>query len=232
MIQLSAAQWAEIEALYALDFVDQLLQTMTESRPECFIGLPRYVRRTMILNGIVLAERCGFKLRSSTAAFIALQCHAAPDFYLHPVIDATLKSSLPEQQCIDTILYKIPDQTWNEIRGGASPCAWFEPRQQKQVAVRTAARVCANFPELIKNNSEDALFVFFNSTLIRAAEHGIDWDEGLVVFAVALALYGPNLDQPGGPPWASKVFFPSASRNAKIVNLLRARIALDTNRLI
>jgi hypothetical protein len=88
-------------------------------------------------------------------------------------------------------------------------------------------------PNLVRNQPDEAsLHAFFGAAITRAGKHGIDWDDGLIVFAAALVLYGQELGKASGPDWARGLFSSPALSAPKIVSLLRLRIALDTNLLV
>ena len=65
-----------------------------------------------------------------------------------------------------------------------------------------------------------------------AERHGIDWEEGLSVFAAAQAVYGRRFDQGEGPEWRRQVFTLPPLPAETVVGLLRYRLSLDFGCLI
>ena len=234
MLVISKTQMAAFEAASAQRFVERLLVELERQFPELLAPLPRFVRLTMVGNGLDRSSAWGFTLESTLGVFVALQCMSSADFDRHPDVEALLSSRyVSEEQRLPQVMQRVSQAQWDEMRAGADIRAWFEPIRAEQQAARLAARVCATFPELLPTFDEPALRALFESATGRAARHGIVVEAGMCVFATALTLYGDGMDGPHGPRWARDIFsnHPPFSA-AKIVALLRHAILLDTNRVI
>ena len=232
MISISTKQVELFEQAIGIRFVDKLLALLREEFPVCFRGLPDFVCKTMVVNGIQASLRCGFTLQSYIGGFVALQCNSSPDFFLHPTIAKTLAISNREKLKYHYLMNNVPKPIWNEIKLSTNPMAWFNKNNNNQAIARLSYHVCSVFPKITNIQSEAQLFLLFTIAKEKAARYGVNWEEGIAIFAVALALYGSRLDEINGPTWSKKVFFPSRLSPEKISNLLRLRILLDTDKII
>jgi hypothetical protein len=187
----------------------------------------------MIASGIETAQKYGLTLQSSFGAFVSLQCGTSPDFHRHPLIHGILLRPIPEKTIIQCLFDEVPKSVWESIREGADGAAWFLPARESMQLVRVAAGTCRALSNLAQSQPDEAvLHAFFGAAITRAGKHGIDWDDGLIVFAAAIVLYGEELGKASGPDWARGLFSPPPLSAPKIVSLLRLRIALDTNILV
>ncbi|MCX7099870.1 MAG: hypothetical protein NTV43_18400 [Methylococcales bacterium] len=232
MFSISTKQVEALENEIGVRFVCQLLALLREEYPACFSGLPDFVSQAMVVNGIQASLRCGFTLQSHIGGFVTLQCSTSPDFFLHPAIVKILSISNHEKLKFHYLMHNAPESIWNEIKLSANPMAWFSNTNNNQAIARMAYHVCSTFPEFANTQSEAQLFSLFKIATEKAARYGIDWEEGIAIFATALVLYGSRLDETNGTTWSKKVFSLPHLSPEKIANLLRLRIALDTDKLI
>lgn len=232
MFSISTKQIEAFENEIGVRFVYQLLTLLREEYPACFSGLPDFVSQAMVVNGIQASLGCGFTLQSHIGGFVALQCSTSPDFFLHPAIAKILSISNHEKLKFHYLMHNVPESIWNEIKLSANPMAWFSNSNNAQATARMVYHVCSVFPELVNTQSDAQLFSLFKIATEKAVRYGIDWEEGIAIFAVALALYGSRLDEINGAAWSKKVFSLPRLSPEKIVNLLRLRIVLDADKLI
>jgi hypothetical protein len=205
---------------------------MEAEHGELFEDLPLFVRRCLIANGLAAAGRCGLAEQASLSAFVALQCEFSPDFHTHPkVAEVLARVELEEAERLEAVL-ALPETLWEQVDVFGSDLAWFDPPLESQRMARIAYRACGLLPTIMETRSEAAILALLSQVDVAAARHGIDWEEGVAVFAAAQAVYGLRFDREDGPPWRKKVFTLPPLAPETVVGLVRYRLNLDFGCLV
>jgi hypothetical protein len=231
MFKLSRAQTTALDDAAGLRFLDGLRRELEQEHQEMFEDQPLFVRRCMVANGVTAAARCGFEEAGSLAVFVSLQCEFSPDFHTHPRVAEVLARPGEEEQRLEAVL-ALPEALWEQIDIYGSELAWFDPPLAVQRNARIAFKACGALPAIMETHSEAQALALFTGVSAAAARHGIDWEEGLAVFAAALAVYGKDFDRNGGPRWRHQVVTLPPLPAETVVGLLRYRLSLDFDCLI
>lgn len=231
MLKFSRAQTAALDDGAGLRFVDAVLREMEEEHPARFEDLPLFVRRCMVANGLAAAGRHGLAEQASLLTFVSLQCAFAPDFHTHPKVAEVLARPGEEEDRLEAVL-ELPEALWEQIDAFGSDLAWFDPPLPSQRMARIAYRACGLLPAIMETHTDASLQALLAKLEASAARHGIDWEEGLAVFAAAQAVYGPRFDAEEGAAWRGKVFTLPPLAPEAVVGLLRYRLSLDFGCLV
>lgn len=226
MLQLSRAQSNALEDSAGLRFVDAVRVEMEAEHGELFEDLPLFVRRCMIANGLAAAGRNNLGEQASLFAFVSLQCDFSPDFHTHPKVAEVLARPGEEEERLEAVL-ALPEALWEQVEAFGSDLAWFDPPVASQRLARIAYRACGLLPAVMETHTDASLLALLAQVDAAAGRHGIDWEEGLAVFAAAQAVYGPRFDREEGPAWRTKVFTLPPLAPEAVVGLLRYRLNLD-----
>lgn len=226
MLRLSTAQVSALEDAAGLQFIDEARCEAEGDYPGVFEDQPLFVRRCMVANGFACAGRLGFNEQASLRTFLSLQCGFAPDFHTHPAVAGLLAAEGEEGERLAAVL-ALPDDVWDQVDTFGSELAWFDPPAAGQRDARIAFHACGALPQIMQAHDDAGAHALFSGAWPAAARHGIDWEEGVAVFAAALALYGPRFDRDGVTPWAPSVFTLPPSDPETVVGLLRYRLNLD-----
>lgn len=231
MLTLSRTQTTALDQSAGLRFVDQVRLQMEAEHAQLFEDLPLFVRRAMIANGLAAAGSHGFSEQASLLTFVSLQCDFSPDFHTHPKVASVLDCGGEEEERLQAVL-ALPEALWEQVDVYGSDLAWFDPPMPTQRTARIAYRACGLLPAIMETHTDAGAWDLFSRAEAAAARHGIDWEEGLSVFAAAQAVYGPRFDQAEGPQWKRHVFTLPPLPPEAVLGLLRYRLSLDFSCLL
>ncbi|HMU64787.1 MAG TPA: hypothetical protein PKD35_08900 [Nitrosomonas sp.] len=230
MLTIRSQQMEALESYQQLQFRKMLCEHIQQEYP-VYGKVSSSTLMKLIGFGLTRARNYGFSLQSSLGQFIYLMAAIAPNFDLHPAINAFLvNNKIPADNRLEVSLENLPDGVWDEAIQQSSHIGWFlidnMSSQPPIVRIVSALNLALRTDKTTDNEVRSITSV--DNAIATALSHGWKSEDAQFVFAAAWVMYGDNFSTSGATkyPWIKNVFDSKSAIKIQVA-LLRIRMALD-----
>lgn len=230
MLTIRSQQMDALENYQQLQFRKMLCEQIQQEYPS-YGKVSSSTLMKLIGFGLARARNYGLSLQSSSGQFIYLMAAVAPNFDLHPAINAFLvNSKIPADERLEVSLENLPDGVWDEAIQQSSHIGWFlidnMSFQPSKVRIVSALNLALRMDKTTDNEIRSITSV--DNAIAAALSHGWESEDAQFVFTAAWVMYGDNFSTKGATkyPWVKDVFDSKSAIKVQVA-LLRMRMALD-----